>query len=80
MERTADKNFPQSRWDKGKRSWIYGKPDGPKIPYFLPTLIEAPAVEPVFICEGEKDAEAVIDFKLIGTCTSESYWTDDLYQ
>ena len=69
VERTEDKQFPQSHWD-GK-TWKWGKPKGPKIPYFLPSLIAAPPVARVYICEGEKDAENVMELKLLSTSASE---------
>src|SRR4051812_44295322 len=47
VERTEDKQFPQSHWDPGNPMlgkggrWKYGTPRGPKIPYLLPFLIKA---------------------------------------
>jgi putative DNA primase/helicase len=86
VQRTEQKQFPQSHWVNGdgltrRGHWVFGKPKGPKIPFFLPQLIAAPANEPIFICEGEKDAEAVIDLGgLTATCASEGAgkWTPDL--
>lgn len=78
VERTTDKQFPQSYWN-GK-TWKPGKPKGPKIPYFLPSLLKATVAEPVFITEGEKDAESVMNLELTATCASEGAgkWTPDL--
>jgi putative DNA primase/helicase len=61
-------------------TWKPGKPRGPKIPYWLSELIAAPPEEPVFVTEGEKDADSVVDLKLIATCASEGAgkWTPDL--
>jgi hypothetical protein len=47
VERTEDKQFPQSHWVNGdlhhhRGHWKYGAPSGPKIPYRLPQLIAAP--------------------------------------
>lgn len=53
----GEKSFPQQHREGSK--WIWGKPQGPKIPYRLPELIAAPPDEPVFIAEGEKDADNV---------------------
>jgi hypothetical protein len=78
VQRTDTKQFPQSHWD-GKR-WCWGKPKGPKIPYYLPDLIEATAETPIYICEGEKDADSLTDINLLATCASEGAgkWTKDL--
>ena len=87
VERTENKQFPQSHWDGSE--WQYGAPKGPKIPYLLPGLLAAPAEMPVLICEGEKDADSVYCLRLtsepdtarlISTCTSEGAgkWTKDL--
>src|SRR5262249_7578498 len=63
------KYFPQYHWENGR--WILGKPNGPPIPYRLPELLAAPADEPVWICEGEKDAENVAALGLIATTNPE---------
>jgi putative DNA primase/helicase len=79
VQRTEDKQFPQSWWDA--KQWKWGKPKGPKIPYMLPQLIEASPETPIFICEGEKDVESVVDhLDLVATCASEGAgkWTPDL--
>ena len=57
-----------------------GKPAGPKIPYRLPELIAAAPTTPVFICEGEKDADSVASLGLVATTNSEGAgkWTTDL--
>jgi DNA polymerase len=78
--RTSAKQFPQYHWDNGR--WMKGKPAGPKIPYRLPELLAAPPSEPVWICEGEKDADNVAALGLIATTNSEGAgkdkWTVDL--
>ena len=80
VKRTSAKQFPQYRWENGR--WVKGKPAGPKIPYRLPELIAALPGEPVFIAEGEKDADAVATLGLIATTNSEGAgkgkWTADL--
>ena len=78
VERTTDKKFLQAHWDKKKRGWAYGKPNGTVLPYFLQDLIKAAAGEQIFVCEGEKDTESVIDLGLVATCASGSRWTADL--
>src|SRR5689334_9911230 len=72
VERTEDKQFLQSRWVPGidgltRGRWEYGAPKI-KIPYFLPDLVEAAPETPVWISEGEKDAETVAEFDLLATC------------
>jgi putative DNA primase/helicase len=80
VERTDDKQFPQSWWNPAVSCWVPGKPKGPKIPYRLPELLAAPVEEPVWACEGEKDADSVAALGLVATCHSEGAgkWTDDL--
>jgi hypothetical protein len=92
VERTENKQFPQYHWKPGipgskNGRWESGAPDGPKIPYGLPQLISAPLDKPVFICEGEKDADAFTDLfglkdQIYSTCCSEGtrsgVWTSEL--
>jgi AAA domain len=77
VQRTRQKQFPQSHWDGG--SWKKGKPKGPKIPYRLPELIKA---DEVYIAEGEKDANRLAMHGLAATTASEGAgkWTADLNQ
>lgn len=80
------KSFPQYHWEEGDKlktrgDWFKGAPKGPKIPYLLPKLVEASPEEPVFITEGEKDADTLsYDNGLLATTNSEGAgkWTDDL--
>jgi hypothetical protein len=84
VHRLADKSgFPQYHWDGEK--WISGKPKGPKIPYMLPQLIAAAAATPIYIVEGEKDADNLAKIGFVATCNSEgadngsgAKWTGDL--
>jgi putative DNA primase/helicase len=62
--RTTAKTFPTYHWKSG--DWLKGWPEK-VIPYRLPELIAAPASEPVWICEGEKDANNVAALGLIAT-------------
>jgi DNA polymerase len=62
--RTSSKTFPTQHWQDGR--WVNGWPS-PVIPYRLPELLAAPADVPVWICEGEKDADNVAAFGLIAT-------------
>lgn len=84
VERTEDKQFPQSRWVRGidgfkKGHWEYGAPEI-KVPYFLRELIKTPAFTPIFITEGEKDTETLINAGFVATCNSGGAckWTADL--
>ena len=64
VTRTSGKSFPTQHWQDGK--WINGWPTE-VIPYRLPELLAAPASEPVWICEGEKDTDNVAALGLIAT-------------
>ena len=79
VKRMEPKSFPQFHMN-GSGCWEKGAPKGPKIPYRLPELVQASSQEPVFICEGEKDANSVADLGLIATCNSggAKKWTPDL--
>lgn len=59
--RTADKQFPQRRPDKAKKSgWRWTLGDVRRVPYHLPRLVAAVREgRTVYICEGEKDVHAV---------------------
>jgi DNA polymerase len=76
--RTSAKQFPQFHWENNR--WVKGKPTGPRIPYRLPELLAAPAAEPVFVCEGEKDADNVAELGLVATTNPEGAgkWSEDL--
>ena len=64
--RYEPKTFKQQKWDG--RSWRWGKPDGPKIPYNLPAVVKA---ETVFVCEGERDCDRLHALGLVATTASE---------
>ena len=71
VQRTDTHQFPQAYWVRGidgfkKGHWNWGAPKV-KIPYMLPWLIEAPLDQWVFITEGEKDADTIANWELIGT-------------
>ena len=65
--RYAPKDFRQRRPD-GKGGWVPNLKGVELVPYRLPELLAAPAVEPVFIPEGEKDVDALRALGLIATC------------
>jgi hypothetical protein len=70
VHRLADKSgFPQYHWDGEK--WLSGKPKGPKVPYMLPQLTTAPSATPIYVVEGEKDADNLAKIGFVTTCNSE---------
>ena len=64
VTRTNNHTFPTQHWQDGH--WTNGWPPT-VIPYRLPELLAVPAAEPVWICEGEKDADNVAALGLIAT-------------
>ena len=52
------------------------------LPYRLPELLAAPAAEPMFVCEGEKDADNVAALGLIATTNpgGAKVWQPELAQ
>jgi hypothetical protein len=64
VARTRDKAFLQSHWQAGK--WVSGAPKGRRIPYRLPELLAAPDA-PVFVVEGEKDADNLAALGFVAT-------------
>jgi DNA polymerase bacteriophage-type len=78
VKRTSRKQFPQYHLE-GER-WVKGSPTGPKIPYRLPELMNAPRDAWVHIFEGEKDADNGAVLGLVATTHSEGAegWSDDL--
>jgi DNA polymerase len=77
VKRTSAKQFPQYHWDNGR--WKPGAPKA-RIPYRLPELLAAKPDEPVFVCEGEKDADNVAALGLIATTNpgGAGKWTAEL--
>jgi 5S rRNA maturation endonuclease (ribonuclease M5) len=72
------KQFPQFHWDGTQ--WLKGKPAGPKIPYNLPQMLAAPTAV-IYVCEGEKDADALASACLVATTASEgasAKWAPEL--
>jgi AAA domain len=77
--RTAVKGFPTYRWENG--TWVKGWP-AQVLPFRLPELLAAPASEPIWICEGEKDANNVAALGLIATTNpgGADKWQSELSQ
>ena len=68
----------QFHWSNNQ--WHEGKPPGPKIPYRLPELIAAQLHTPIFITEGEKCADILVNLGYVATSASEGAgkWTPEL--
>jgi hypothetical protein len=69
-----DKTFLQRRPD-GRSGWLSGR--GEPILYCWPELASRPS-EPVYIVEGEKDADRLIAAGLLATTVPNGSWPDDL--
>jgi predicted P-loop ATPase len=67
--RLHPKNFYQRR-PNGKDGWINNLGNVERILYRLPQLLKAPSDEWVFVCEGEKSAEAIAGLGLVATTNS----------
>lgn len=64
--RHAEKRFRQRRPD-GRGGWANNVNGVTRVPYRLPDLLAAAAGATVFVCEGEKDADALARLGLIAT-------------
>lgn len=69
IRKKPGKQFSQQHWDGN--DWQSGVPDDmERVPYNLPEVLRATAAgEPVFLVEGEKDAETLTARGKVGTCT-----------
>jgi hypothetical protein len=79
VQRTAQKKFWQHHWTGS--GWQKGAPRGPRIPYRLPELLAADPAKPVFIVEGEKDADRLASLGFLATTSSggsNGKWTAEL--
>jgi DNA polymerase bacteriophage-type len=76
-KKDGKKGFPQESWTGS--GWEWGTPEGAPIPYRLPELLAANPEEPIWICEGEKDADNVAALGLIATTNSggAGQWTSN---
>jgi hypothetical protein len=68
VRKTAAKDFFQSHWNGS--AWVDGKPTGAKLPYQLPQLMAASLTTPIYITEGEKDADNLGSLGFIATTNS----------
>lgn len=64
VTRMSDKSFRQSHWDID--GWASGKPKGDPVPYRLQEIISRPD-EPIWLVEGEKDADNLAALGLLAT-------------
>lgn len=60
------KTFTQSHWEETDHIWISGTGPNPPVPYNLPAIIANPN-EPIWLVEGEKNADDLIARGLIAT-------------
>lgn len=69
--RTADKQFPQRRPDpSGRNGWIWNLKETRRVLYRLPEVLrEAAEGGTVYVCEGEKDAQAIERCGFVATCS-----------
>jgi len=77
--RYEPKDFLQRRPD-GHGDWVWKLGDVCRVLYRLPELIAAVAArQPVFVCEGEKDVEAIVSAGGIATCNPHGAgrWRDE---
>jgi putative DNA primase/helicase len=64
--RKIPKAFVQRRPD-GNGGWVWKMAGITRVPYRLPELMRAPSDVPVFVCEGEKDVDALRARGLVAT-------------
>jgi hypothetical protein len=79
VQRTADKEFFQSHWNGS--GWEKGAPKDKRIPYRFPELLAADPSKPIYVVEGEKDADRLASLDLIATTSSggsNGKWTPEL--
>jgi AAA domain len=67
--RFEPKDFRQRRPD-GNGGWTWSVKGIRPVPYRLPELLERPEDAPVFIVEGEKDADRLASLGLVATCNA----------
>ena len=68
VQRFEPKQFVQRR--PNGDAWEYKVKGTRKVPYRLPELLEAPVNKPVYIVEGEKDVDRLMELGLVATCNS----------
>ena len=68
VQRFEPKKFVQRRPDGD--GWIYKIKDVRRVPYRLPELLAAPLKNSIYIVEGEKDVDRLMELGLVATCNS----------
>jgi AAA domain/Toprim-like len=79
VQRTASKRFWQQHANGS--GWEKGAPQGARVPYRLPELLAADPAKPVYIVEGEKDADNLAKLGFVVTTSSggsNGKWTPEL--
>ena len=79
VQRTAAKKFWQQH--ASGSGWEKGAPKGQRIPYRLPELLAADPTDPVYIVEGEKDADRLASLGFVVTTSSggsNGKWTPEV--
>ena len=80
VQRTASKKFWQQQHANGM-GWQSGAPKGPRVPYRLPELLAVDPATPVYIVEGEKDADRLASLGFVVSTSSggsNGKWTSEL--
>lgn len=68
VQRFEPKKFVQRRPDGN--GWEYKVQGTRQVPYHLPELVAAPLSSPVYVVEGEKDADRLAALGLVATCNA----------
>jgi AAA domain/Toprim-like len=79
VQRTASKKFWQQHYDEN--GWQNGAPKGLRILYRLPGLLAADPATPIYVVEGEKDADRLASLGFVATTTSggsNGKWSSEL--
>lgn len=67
VDENGKKSFSQRKPD-GRNGWVYALGDTPKVLYNLPAVLEAKKNGvPIWVVEGEKDANTLIDMGIVAT-------------
>jgi hypothetical protein len=76
--RYIPKTFAQRRPD-GHGGWTWNLDGVRRVPYRLPLLLAADPAQPVFVTEGEKDADALVKLGLVATTNAggAGKWRDE---
>jgi archaellum biogenesis ATPase FlaH len=71
VKRFGNKNFAHEHPANGNGTWEKGRGDAPLVPYHLPEVLAAiDKGQPIYVCEGEKDADTAMMQGVVGTTNS----------